>query len=67
VLAFCGYVPGLLLSAELYRMTRNATMLQMNLGAGTALFALLITTTMCSVSAALALNKIRSADPAEIF
>jgi putative ABC transport system permease protein len=67
VLAFCGYVPGLLLSAELYRMTSNATMLPMNLGAHTALLALAITTAMCSLSAVLALNKIRSADPAEIF
>ncbi len=67
VLALCGYVPGLLLAAQLYRMTRDATMLPMNLGANTALLALVITTAMCSVSAALALNKIRSADPAEIF
>jgi DevC protein len=67
VLAFCGYIPGLLLSIELYRMTRNATMLPMNLDARTALLALAITTAMCSASAALALNKIRSADPAEIF
>jgi putative ABC transport system permease protein len=67
VLAFCGYAPGLLLSAELYRMTSNATMLPMNLDAQTALLALAITTAMCSLSAVLALNKIRSADPAEIF
>jgi putative ABC transport system permease protein len=67
VLAVCGYIPGLLVSIELYRMTRNATMLPMNLGARTALFALAITAAMCSASAVLALNKIRSADPAEIF
>jgi putative ABC transport system permease protein len=67
VLAFCGYAPGLLLSFELYRVTRNATMLPMNLSAQTSLIALAITTLMCSLSAALALNKIRSADPAEIF
>jgi len=57
----------LLLSIELYRMTRRATMLPMDLGVGTAVVALAITVAMCSVSAALALNKIRSADPAEIF
>jgi putative ABC transport system permease protein len=67
VLAFCGYVPGLLLSSEFYRVTRNATMLPMDLRTQTALTALAITTVMCSLSAALALNKIRSADPAEIF
>jgi putative ABC transport system permease protein len=67
VLSICGYVPGLLLSIELYRMTRNATMLPMDLGVNTAVLAFAITMAMCSVSAALALNKIRSADPAEIF
>jgi putative ABC transport system permease protein len=67
VLAFCGYAPGLLLSFELYRVTRNATMLPMNLTAQTALTAFAITTMMCILSAVLALNKIRSADPAEIF
>lgn len=67
VLALCGYVPGLLLSIELYRVSRNATMLPMNLGMDTAFFTLVITAAMCSVSAALAINKVRSADPAEIF
>jgi putative ABC transport system permease protein len=67
VLSICGYVPGLLLSIELYRMTRSATMLPMDLGVDTALLALAVTVAMCMVSAALALNKIRSADPAEIF
>jgi putative ABC transport system permease protein len=67
VLAVFGYAPGLLLSGEFYRMTRNATMLPMNLGVSTALIALAITVAMCSLSAALALNKIRYADPAAIF
>jgi len=60
-------VPGLLLSLELYRVTRNATMLPMNLSVRMALLTFAITTVMCAFAAALALNKIRSADPAGIF
>jgi putative ABC transport system permease protein len=67
MLAWCGYVPGLLVSIELYRVTRNATMLPMDLSAEMALLTLATTTVMCLISAVLALNKIRSADPAEIF
>ena len=39
----------------------------MVLTADTAAFVLLLTVTMCCLSGAIALRKVRSADPAEIF
>jgi ABC-type antimicrobial peptide transport system permease subunit len=39
----------------------------MDLSPGTGVFVLALTIAMCVVSAAIAMRKVRSADPAEIF
>jgi putative ABC transport system permease protein len=67
LLALLGYVPGLVVSFGLYRATAAATRLPMDLSLGTGVFVLALTIAMCVVSAAIAMRKVRSADPAEIF
>jgi putative ABC transport system permease protein len=67
LLALLGYVPGLLVSAGLYHLTASATRLPMALTVGTGVLVILLTIGMCMASAAIAMRKLRSADPAEIF
>lgn len=67
ILCVLGYVPGLLLSAALYRLTESATFLPMTLGASKPMLVLGLTLTMCCVSGAFALRKLRDADPADLF
>ncbi len=67
LLALCGFLPGLLLARWFYVMTNAATSIPMHLTAGRAAEVLLITLLMCLVSGALALNRIRRADPADVF
>ena len=67
LLALLGYVPGLLVSLGLYSAAASATRLPMILSLGTGVFVLALTIGMCVTSAAIAMRKVRSADPAEIF
>jgi len=67
VLAVLGYLPGLAVSFQLYRLTNQATHLPMNLSLEVGAGVLALTIVMCSVSGMIAVRKVRSADPAEIF
>lgn len=67
VLAVLGYVPGVVVSAQLYRLTNRATHLPMNLTIETGAFVLALTIVMCGISGMIAVRKVRSADPADIF
>ncbi len=67
ILAVLGYVPGILISMALYRLAGDATKLPMQMTVALASYVLLLAVAMCCVSGAIALRKIRSADPAEIF
>jgi putative ABC transport system permease protein len=67
VLATLGFIPGFLVSAMLYNLATNATGLLMILTwsrASTLFWATLI---MCLLSGAIALRKVQTADPAEVF
>jgi putative ABC transport system permease protein len=67
ILAVAGFLPGTLAAAGLYGVTAQATKLPMALGAGRALQVFGLTLAMCWVSALLAMRKLRTADPAEVF
>lgn len=67
ILAVLGYLPGMLISLGLYRLTADATRLPMQMTVPLAVSVVLLAVIMCCVSGAIALRKIRSADPAEIF
>jgi putative ABC transport system permease protein len=62
-----GFAPGFALATLLYRLAGDATKLPMQMETGRSLLVLGLTIAMCSVSALIALRKVRSADPAEVF
>jgi len=67
LLAVLGYLPGLAVCLELYRVTEAATRLPMAIGLTRAVQVLVLTAVMCGVSGVVAMRKVRTADPAEIF
>jgi putative ABC transport system permease protein len=67
ILAGLGFLPGVVISWQLYRLSEDATQLPMNLNISLAAFVFGLTVVMCALSGLIALRKIRSADPAEIF
>jgi putative ABC transport system permease protein len=67
LLAALGFIPGLALSIGLYQITYAATLLPVAMKLNRAIFVLSLTIIMCSVSGAIALRKLRAADPADMF
>ena len=67
VLALVGYVPGVAACVALYRLAAVATRLPMAITPGRSVQVLVLAVAMCGLSGALALRKVRAADPAEIF
>ncbi|BAZ28721.1 DevC protein [Cylindrospermum sp. NIES-4074] len=66
-LAILGYLPGFLLSFGLYQLTYAATLLPIAMKMERALSVWIMTVIMCSFSGAIAMGKLRSADPADVF
>ncbi|GAB4472927.1 MAG: ABC transporter permease DevC [Elainellaceae cyanobacterium] len=67
LLGIMGFIPGYLIALGLYRVTANATGLLMQMTLGRGLNILLATVLMCLISGAIAIRKVQSADPAEVF
>ncbi|PLZ44614.1 ABC transporter [Fischerella thermalis WC542] len=67
ILAILGYIPGLAFSLFLYQQARQATLLPVYMSAGRAIQVLILTIIMCFISGAIAVRKLRYADPADIF
>jgi putative ABC transport system permease protein len=67
ILAALGFLPAVAISIGLYRVSGEATRLPLEMTQERALFVLGLTVAMCVFSALMALRKVRSADPAEIF
>lgn len=67
LLSVLGYVPGVLASTALYALTAGATGIDVRMTWGRAALVLALTLAMCFASGALAVRKLRSADPAEVF
>ncbi|HAJ63600.1 MAG TPA: ABC transporter [Cyanobacteria bacterium UBA8543] len=67
ILAVIGYVPGWCLSVGLYQLTKAATFLPMVMSVSRSLLVLVLTVLMCFISGAIAVRKLRAADPADIF
>ncbi len=67
ILAVLGYVPGLAFSLFLYQQARLATLLPVYMSAARAIQVLILTIIMCFISGAIAVRKLRYADPADIF
>jgi putative ABC transport system permease protein len=67
ILAALGFFPGLVVCLGLYHLAADATQLPLSMTLGRGIFVMVLTVAMCCVSGAIALRKIRSADPAEVF
>jgi putative ABC transport system permease protein len=67
ILAILGYIPGLAFSLLLYQQARQATLLPVYMSAARAIQVLILTIIMCFISGAIAVRKLRYADPADIF
>lgn len=67
ILALLGFVPGFALSFGLYSLTKNATSLPIYMTLLRSAWVLILTIMMCLISGAIAIRKLRAADPADIF
>lgn len=67
ILAVLGFIPGFLLSTGFYVIAASATLLPIGMTWGRATLVLLLTIAMCTASGGVALQKLQSADPADIF
>jgi putative ABC transport system permease protein len=67
VLSILGFIPGFIVCIGLYALTRNATRLPLDMTMERGIQVLILTTIMCTISGAVSLRKVQSADPAEIF
>jgi putative ABC transport system permease protein len=67
ILAFLGFIPGLILPIGLYHVAAKATSLPIMMTQIRAITVLLLTLIMCVMSGAIATQKLQSADPADMF
>ncbi len=67
LLAILGYIPGLILSLGLYQLAYAATLLPIVMTLERSISVFILTIVMCSASGAVAMRKLRSADPADVF
>ncbi|WP_414542197.1 ABC transporter permease DevC [Nostoc sp. CCY0012] len=67
ILAVCGFIPGGFVSFFMYGFTRNVTKLPLFMTPDRIILVLILTMIMCLISGAIAMRKLNSADPADIF
>jgi putative ABC transport system permease protein len=67
ILAILGFIPGSAIATGLYALTRGATALPLFMTLERTITVLVLTIIMCMLSGMVAMRKLRSADPAEIF
>ena len=67
ILAILGYLPGFALAIVQYKIAKSATLLPIVMTGTRALIVLILTILMCFISGAIAVRKLRDADPADIF
>jgi putative ABC transport system permease protein len=67
LLAVLGYIPAFALAVLLYDLTASATLLPIAMTFNRAMLVLGLTVSMCFISGAIAVRRLRAADPADIF
>ncbi|ELR97142.1 ABC transporter permease DevC [Gloeocapsa sp. PCC 73106] len=67
ILAFLGFIPGVILPIGLYALAAQATALPIYMTLSRALLVLILTILMCVSSGAIATRQLQSADPANMF
>ncbi|NEO45097.1 MAG: ABC transporter [Moorea sp. SIO4A3] len=66
-IAVLGYIPGFIITIIQYEFTKKATLLPVIMTSERALFVFFATLAMCFISGMTAVNKLKAADPADIF
>jgi putative ABC transport system permease protein len=67
ILSLLGYLPGCLFSFGMYALMRQATALPVEMSWDRVIMVLILTVIMCGVSGAIAMRRVQSADPADIY
>jgi putative ABC transport system permease protein len=67
LLAVVGYVPGFISALVLYSIAKDATFLPIFMSYNRAIMVIMLTILMCFISGMIAIRKLSSADPADIF
>ena len=67
ILSVLGYIPGFFMAIWLYGVATKAIQMQFSMTWGRALMVWALTLLMCGLSAAVAVRKAQSADPADVF
>lgn len=67
ILATLGYIPGFAISQLLYSVARTATRLPISMNFNQAVIVFCLTLLMCIISGLVAVQKLQSIDPADIF
>ncbi len=67
VLAVLGYIPGFIATLGMYQLLTTLTKLELVMTVNLALTVFILTLAMCLISGAIASNKLRAADPADVF
>jgi len=65
--ALAGWVPAVLISILLFRIVGETALLPLHMTMELAPLSLLLTLAMCLISAVMAVRRVVSADPAEVF
>lgn len=67
ILAFLGFIPGVIIPIGLYSLAAGATALPIAMTTARATTVFLLTVAMCVLSGAIATRRLQSADPADMF
>ncbi|MFN5396503.1 MAG: ABC transporter permease DevC [Pseudanabaena sp.] len=67
ILAFLGFIPGVIIPIGLYSLAAGATALPIAMTAARATTVFMLTVAMCILSGAIATRRLQSADPADMF
>jgi putative ABC transport system permease protein len=67
ILSVFGFFPGIAISQVVYVVSRNATLLPLEMTFAHGFLVYVLTMLMCAISGALAMLRLKAADPAEIF
>jgi putative ABC transport system permease protein len=67
ILAVLGFIPGFSFSIGMYALLETLTRMPLGMETGVAMRVLAMTVLMCLISAAIAIRKLQSADPADVF
>jgi putative ABC transport system permease protein len=66
-LAVLGYLPGFIATLGMYQLLTTLTKLELIMTVNLAITVFILTLAMCLISGAIASNKLRAADPADVF